>query len=102
MAEELDAADPLRGLPQVQVRHQQPGRTTAYSALVVTSAIRCQGHATPLGSQHRQAHTTGTLTMLKPNTTIELVSRELFVLRKTGSVWRIVDYMLNHPEHAAL
>jgi hypothetical protein len=48
-----------------------------------------------------QTHTTGTLTMLEPDTTIELVSRELFVLRKTGSEWRIADYMFNHPERAA-
>lgn len=39
--------------------------------------------------------------MLEPDTTIELVSRELFVLRKTGSEWRIADYMFNHPERAA-
>jgi len=48
-----------------------------------------------------QTHTTGTLTMLEPDTTIELVSRELFVLRKTGSGWRIADYMFNHPQRAA-
>ena len=48
-----------------------------------------------------QTHTTGTLTMLEPDTTIELVSRELFVLRKTGSEWRIADYTFNHPERAA-
>jgi ketosteroid isomerase-like protein len=47
-----------------------------------------------------QTHTTGTLTMLEPNTTISLTSRELFVLRKTGSEWRIVDYMFSHPERA--
>lgn len=47
-----------------------------------------------------QTHTTGTLTMLEPNTTIALISRELFVLRKTGSQWRIADYMFNHQERA--
>ncbi|MGH3184182.1 MAG: hypothetical protein ACRDOE_20065 [Streptosporangiaceae bacterium] len=38
--------------------------------------------------------------MLEPNTTISLTSRELFVLRKTGSEWQIIDYMFNHSEHA--
>jgi ketosteroid isomerase-like protein len=37
-----------------------------------------------------QTHTTGTLTMPETNTTIPGVSRELWVLRKTGSEWRAV------------
>jgi hypothetical protein len=36
----------------------------------------------------------------QPNKTIPVFSRELFVLRKTGSDWRIADYMLNSPERA--
>jgi hypothetical protein len=48
-----------------------------------------------------QTHTTGTLNLLAPDTALELVSRELFVLRRTGSEWRIVDYMFNRPEAEA-
>jgi hypothetical protein len=47
-----------------------------------------------------QTHTTATLTMLDKNTTIPVLSRELFVLRKTSPGWRIVDYMFNHSERA--
>jgi uncharacterized protein (TIGR02246 family) len=42
-----------------------------------------------------QTHTTGTLTMVETNTTIEGLSRELWVLRRADSGWRIVDYMFN-------
>lgn len=45
-----------------------------------------------------QTHTTGTQTRLETNTTISGLSRELWVLRKTGSGWRIVDYMFNRSE----
>jgi ketosteroid isomerase-like protein len=48
-----------------------------------------------------QTHTTGTLNLLAPDTALELVSREIFVLRRTGSEWRIVDYMFNRPEAEA-
>jgi len=48
-----------------------------------------------------QTHTTGTLTMLDTNTTIQGMSRELWVLRKADSGWRIVDYMFNRSERAA-
>ena len=47
-----------------------------------------------------QTHTTGTLTILETNTTIQGVSRELWVLRKADSGWRIVDYMFNRPGSA--
>jgi hypothetical protein len=47
-----------------------------------------------------QTHTTGTLTMLETNTTIPGLSRELWVLRRTGSLWRVVDYMFNQSERA--
>ena len=45
-----------------------------------------------------QTHTTGTLTILDTNTTIRGPSRELWVLRRTDSGWRIVDYMFNRSE----
>ena len=48
-----------------------------------------------------QTHTTGMLTMLDTNTTIQAVSRELWVLRRTDDEWRIVDYMFNRSERAA-
>ena len=47
-----------------------------------------------------QTHTTGTLTMLETNTTIQGPSRELWVLRRDGSGWLIVDYMFNRSERA--
>ena len=47
-----------------------------------------------------QTHTTGTLTMLETNTTIQGLSRELWVLRRDGSGWLIVDYMFNRSERA--
>ena len=47
-----------------------------------------------------QTHTMGTLTMLETNTTIQGLSRELWVLRRDGSGWRIVDYMFNRSERA--
>jgi ketosteroid isomerase-like protein len=47
-----------------------------------------------------QTHTTGTLTMLDTNITISGISRELWVLRKTGSQWGVVDYMFNQSERA--
>ena len=47
-----------------------------------------------------QTHTTGTLTMLDTNTTVHGVSRELWVLRKADSGWRIVDYMFNRSGRA--
>lgn len=46
-------------------------------------------------------HTTGTLTVLASNTTMDLPSRELFVLRKFGNGWRITEYMFNRPGGAA-
>jgi len=48
-----------------------------------------------------QTHTTGPLTMLDTDTTIPVVSRELVVLRKTSSGWKIVDYRFNQSERAA-
>jgi uncharacterized protein (TIGR02246 family) len=42
-------------------------------------------------------HTTGTRTMLATNSTMTGISRELFILRKTGTGWRITDYMFNRP-----
>jgi hypothetical protein len=36
----------------------------------------------------------------QPNKTIPVLGRELFVLRKTGSDWRIADYMFNSSERA--
>jgi len=39
--------------------------------------------------------------MLDTNTAIPVINRKLFVLRKTSSGWRIVDYMFNHPERVA-
>ena len=42
-----------------------------------------------------QTHTTGTMTILETNTMIQGLSRELWVLRKADSGWRIVDYMFN-------
>lgn len=47
-----------------------------------------------------QTHTTGTLTILETNTTIQGLSRELWVLRKANSGWRIVDYMFNRSGRA--
>jgi hypothetical protein len=38
--------------------------------------------------------------MLHTNTTIQGISRELRVLRKTSSGWRIVDYMFSSSERA--
>jgi len=43
-----------------------------------------------------QSHTTGTVTALDTGASVELTSRELFVLRMVGDGWRIVDYMFNH------
>ena len=48
-----------------------------------------------------QTHTTGTLTMLETGTTAQGLSRELWVLRRAGSGWRIVDYMFNRSERMA-
>jgi ketosteroid isomerase-like protein len=48
-----------------------------------------------------QTHTTGTITILAANDTIQLVSRELFVLRRTGADWPITDDMFNRPAGAA-
>ena len=45
-----------------------------------------------------QTHTTGTLTILETSTTIQGVSRELWVLRRADAGWRIVDYMFNRSE----
>lgn len=39
--------------------------------------------------------TTGTFTLLDGDRTIAAVSRELFVLRKSGGEWRITEYMFN-------
>jgi uncharacterized protein (TIGR02246 family) len=47
-----------------------------------------------------QTHTTGTLTILETNTTIEGPSRELWVLRRADSGWLIVDYMFNRSGRA--
>ena len=47
-----------------------------------------------------QTHTTGTLTILETNATIQGLSRELWVLRKADSGWRIVDYMFNRSGRA--
>lgn len=44
-----------------------------------------------------RTHTTGTLTFLAANNTITMGSRELFVLRRTGTDWQINDYMFNRP-----
>lgn len=45
-----------------------------------------------------QTHTTGTQRRLETNTTISGLSREPWVLCKTGSRWRIVDYRFNRSE----
>jgi uncharacterized protein (TIGR02246 family) len=42
-------------------------------------------------------HTTGTITILAANNTIPVGSRELFVLRRTGTYRQITDYMFNRP-----
>jgi conserved hypothetical protein len=44
-----------------------------------------------------RTHTTGTITMLADNNVVSVVSRELFVLRKSAEGWRITDYMFNRP-----
>ena len=43
------------------------------------------------------ADSTGTLTIRAANSTITVGSRELFVLRRTGTDWQITDYMFNRP-----
>jgi uncharacterized protein (TIGR02246 family) len=47
------------------------------------------------GMAAAQTHTTGTITFLDENNATQVVSRELFVLRKSGSDWLITDYMFN-------
>jgi len=42
-----------------------------------------------------QTQTTGTVKLLASGSTISAVSRELFVLRRSGDGWRITDYMFN-------
>lgn len=44
-----------------------------------------------------RSHTTGTITPLTTMSPVEAVSRELFVLRHGGDVWRIRHYMANQP-----
>lgn len=46
-------------------------------------------------------HTTGTRTDLTTNSTMTGLSRELFVLRKSGTGWRITDYMFNRTASPA-
>lgn len=45
-----------------------------------------------------ETHTTGTITV--GGNTIPLVSRELFILRRSGNGWEITDYMFNRPANA--
>lgn len=47
-----------------------------------------------------QTHSTGTITMLATGVVVPVTSRELFVLRKIGTDWRVVAYMFNRPEPA--
>ncbi len=42
-------------------------------------------------------HTTGTVTIMANRNTISVLSRELFVLRRSPSGWHITDYMFNRP-----
>lgn len=45
-------------------------------------------------------HTTETITILADNNVLSVVSRELFVLRKSADGWRITDYMFNRPANS--
>lgn len=48
-----------------------------------------------LGAMH--THTTGTVTILANDTAISVLSRKLFVVRRSQSGWHITDYMFNRP-----
>lgn len=44
-----------------------------------------------------RSHTTGTITVLADASSVEAVSRELFVLRRDDGGWRFWQYMANQP-----
>jgi uncharacterized protein (TIGR02246 family) len=46
-----------------------------------------------------RTHTTGTITILAGDNVLQVVSRELFVLRKSAEGWRIADYMFNRARN---